>query len=465
MSCSQNNRTQKPTSTETHLWRPPLTRESGVDDVVTFWFGHEHQQSCNSVGYLEDRWALWFRGQDVLFELGQRYGEDLVRRVAKRDDLGLEWWSPRGLLAQIVLLDQVSRCAFRSTSEAFAYDETACELARVIVEGTTWLDFLPIERFFVCLALSHAEDVSLNRLHVIAAKSISKGAPRQVVEFFASIPGFPDEHWDTIDRFGRFPHRNAVLGRRSTADEIEWLQAAPGWARSQSRARLVYWDGRGIGDPIRFLLEFCLIPYDEELVKTRAAFIARQQSLAFGQLPLLEIDGLSLVTTQAILRYVAGKKRLRGRTLAHEATADMVVNAIVDARMPLITARFQDHPGVVLKNFESSILPKLAHQLHVHILSNTGPYICGTDLTYADVFLFEFLEYAADECDILPVLDTFPELAYHRQRMRGFPHMLNYLDSQRRKPLPDDIFLREVCDILDRPLPAYLRESLDQDTE
>ena len=68
--------------------------------------------------------------------------------------------------------------------------------------------------------------------------------------FFATLKGLPHEHFETIERFGRFPHRNAVLSRQSTAEEAAWL-ASPtclGWARSQKKAKLTYWDGSGLSE-------------------------------------------------------------------------------------------------------------------------------------------------------------------------------------------------------------------------
>ncbi|KAJ8602369.1 hypothetical protein CTAYLR_004208 [Chrysophaeum taylorii] len=393
-----------------------------------------------TVAYLQAGWRRWFFGEDVLFEVAQREAAALVRRAATET-----WSSDRGILAQIILLDQVSRCAFRGTAEAYAYDSRASELAK----GAPVELYSAIERFFVCLALSHAEDVALNWLHVEIAGRIGEGAPPEIGEYFKSIPGFPNEHWDAVRRFGRFPHRNAVLGRESTPDEVRWLEDPPAWARSQSRATFVYWNGRGLGDPVRFLLEFCLVPYDEELVTTRDQFQKRRPTLAFGQVPLLEIDGLRIVQTQAILRYVAGKKNLRGSSLRDEARCDAVVNAIMDARAPLITARFKPDPAEALRAFLTATFPTFASHIEHFFIEGGGggPYVCGAELTYADVCLFEFLEYAVDEgADDVVLANTYPRLADHRRHMRAFPHLVAYL--AKRKPKPDAAFVRQVCAIL-----------------
>jgi glutathione S-transferase len=218
-----------------------------------------------------------------------------------------------------------------------------------------------------------------------------------------------------------------------------------------------------LGDVIRFLLEFCLIPFDEVNVLDSDAFAALKASgkLAFGQVPLLEIDGLELVQTQAILRYVAGKKQLRGTTAADEARADMMVNGVLDARMQLITARFQADPTAALAKFETATLPKLAGHLEALLKTHSGEYLCAGGLTYADVVLLETLCYAADECtaNLESILAPIsPRVLAHYQRMRAFKHVGAYLQSERRKPTPDVAFVRRTCAILGMPAPEYARD-------
>ena len=357
----------------------PISSSSGV---LRFWFG-EAGTTCD---YFDAHWPRWFGGRDVLFDVAQRASVTLIRALAGSSP-DATWDSPRGKLARIIALDQFSRCAFRGTPEAFAHDKIACRLARELAESGAFDELLPVERFFVCVALSHAEDAADNQLHVELAARIGAGAPADVAAFFASLNGFPHEHAECIKRFGRFPHRNALLGRESRPEELAWLRAddCPGWARSQRPATLTYWRGRGLGDPVRFLLEFALVPFDEVHVDSAEAFAALKsgQKLAFGQVPLLEIDGLCLVQTQAILRHVARKKGLEGATARAKALADMVVNAVMDARQMLITAHFQDGgPADALASFGAGPLPRLCGELEAVLAQQTGPYIAG-ELTCA----------------------------------------------------------------------------------
>ena len=446
-----------------------LDPSASPDDVLIFWFGADGDK--NTVAYLQNGWTRWFMGQNLLFDLVQHSSTELIARAAGQGPLpagplGLEWTKSRGKLARILLLDQFTRVAFRGTAQAFAHDELACDLARSLA-GEGFDELLPVERFFVALALSHAENLQDSKLHVDLAARLCSSLPagHEVRDYFAKLTGFPHEHFETIERFGRFPHRNALLGRSSTAAEEAWLlsPSCPGWAKSQKRACLTYWNGRGLGDVIRFLLEFCLIPFDEVNVLDSDAFAALKASgkLAFGQVPLLEIDGLELVQTQAIARYVAGKKQLRGTTAADEARADMMVNGVLDARMQLITARFQADPTAALAKFETATLPKLAGHLEALLKTHSGEYLCAGGLTYADVVLLETLCYAADECtaNLESILAPIsPRVLAHYQRMRAFKHVGAYLQSERRKPTPDVAFVRRTCAILGMPAPEYARD-------
>ncbi|KAL1504446.1 hypothetical protein AB1Y20_010852 [Prymnesium parvum] len=432
-----------------------LPEDASPEDVLAFWFGPADADTA-SRAYLTSRMPRWFGGADLMFDIAQRGMRPLIARVARAELAEPAWHTPRGLLAQILVLDQINRSAHRGTAAAFAHDAAACRLARRLAEGGGFETLAPVHRFFVCIALSHSEQLADSELHVALAARLG-----DATGYFASLDGFPHEHYETVARFGRFPHRNALLGRPSTPEEAAWLASpsCPAWARSHARAALHYFDGRGLADPIRFLLEFCLVPYEEPTVTTRADFDALRASgrLAFGQVPLLELDGTPLVQTQAILRYVAAKKGLAGGGAAEAAAADMVVNGVLDARMALIVAPFSETPAAALAAFFGARLPRLAAHLEAIFARHAGPYACGASLTYADVVLLECLTYAADVYDgeLRQLLREYPRVLAHHARMRSFDHMKEFLQSERRKPPPDAAYVRRTCEILGRPCPAY----------
>lgn len=150
-------------------------------------------------------------------EIGERFGAmraDVVARQAagwRRD--------PRCLLAAIVLVDQFSRNIFRDGAEAFAHDVLAQGLTLFATTRKWDRAYTPRERAFLYMPLMHAEDAALQALSV--ERFMALGDEEHV--------RYAREHCDVIVRFGRFPSRNAVLGRANTPEEEQYLAAGGGW--------------------------------------------------------------------------------------------------------------------------------------------------------------------------------------------------------------------------------------------
>jgi uncharacterized protein (DUF924 family) len=126
-----------------------------------------------------------------------------------------EWRNePQGRLAEIIVLDQFSRNIFRNTRAAFAQDGMALVLAQEAVRAQTLTALTPIERSFLLLPYMHSES---KQIHVLAEQLYLEFAPKDNYEFEL-------KHKAIIDRFGRFPHRNVILGRVPTLEEIEFLK-------------------------------------------------------------------------------------------------------------------------------------------------------------------------------------------------------------------------------------------------
>jgi len=183
------------------------------DEILAFWFGHP-----GAAGFGEPR-TEWFR-KDPAFDtmLRKRFGGAIEAALA--GGFG-EWTDPRGTLARVLLLDQFTRNSYRHTPRAFAGDEIALSLAQLGVARNDDARLIPVERCFLYLPFEHAESFT---------------AQEQSIELFtrlAAEPGMADQliwaerHAAIIRRFGRFPHRNAILGRTSTPEEIAFL-ATPG---------------------------------------------------------------------------------------------------------------------------------------------------------------------------------------------------------------------------------------------
>jgi uncharacterized protein (DUF924 family) len=135
---------------------------------------------------------------------------------------GLDQWAatPKGALALIVLLDQLSRNVFRGSSEAYAADQYALAIARRTIANGFDMTLTPVERMFVYLPFEHAETVDAQDESVRLFETLRGALSDSTIDH-------ADRHRDVVRQFGRFPHRNAVLGRISRPEEEAYL-AQPG---------------------------------------------------------------------------------------------------------------------------------------------------------------------------------------------------------------------------------------------
>jgi len=178
-------------------------------DVLDFWFGPRATRGAMR--------AEWFR-KDEKFDaqIRDRFG-DLHERSARRE---LDAWrgEPAAMLALVIVLDQFSRNLFRDDARAFAQDPYARECVREAIARGDEGKFLPVERMFLYLPLEHSEDIDDQRYAIDRMRSL---------EAFPETKGlaqWAEKHEAVVRRFGRFPHRNAILGRASTPEEMEFLR-------------------------------------------------------------------------------------------------------------------------------------------------------------------------------------------------------------------------------------------------
>ena len=201
-----------------YLWRrlggaDPIDPEAQA--VLDFWFA---APGSDEHGTLR---TLWFRKDSATDrEIADRFAP-LIER-ALRGELG--HWSARAesALAQILLLDQFTRNAFRDTPRAFAGDARALRAATAMVGARQDQALPPEQRAFVYLPFEHAEGAAMQDEAVRLFTRLAAEAPMTV-----EMLEFAHAHRDVVQRFGRFPHRNAILGRQSTAEEIVFL-SGPG---------------------------------------------------------------------------------------------------------------------------------------------------------------------------------------------------------------------------------------------
>ena len=197
-------------------------------EVNRFWFGPPPL----GLHTLRDREKLWFgvcatvQQQAAIDEMIRERFAGLMERAAA-GALGVWAASPHRRLALILLLDQFPRNAFRGTARAFATDERALALALSGIQAGADAPLSSLERLFLCMPLQHAERLDVQEESVAAYRRLLEEAPVELRPFFAGVGAFAERHHSIVRRFGRFPHRNATLGRASTPEEQVYLASRP----------------------------------------------------------------------------------------------------------------------------------------------------------------------------------------------------------------------------------------------
>jgi uncharacterized protein (DUF924 family) len=194
-----------------------------VERLLGFWFGEDGGDDAAVAARQAALW--WGKNPDTDLEVEAAFGD-----VASRAAAGtLDHWTgfPRGRLALILALDQLPRVIHRGAPAAFAGDEAALRVAeRGLASGVDRL-LQPIERVFFYLPFEHSESLADQERSVELFRALAASVPPQWRETFDGFLDYAVRHHDVIARFGRFPHRNQVLGRPSTAAELVFL-AEPG---------------------------------------------------------------------------------------------------------------------------------------------------------------------------------------------------------------------------------------------
>ena len=186
--------------------------DAQAQDVLDFWF-----LPPDNPDYGQSR-VEWFRKDDAFdAQIRARFGTLIDAAI----EGGLRAWdaTPHGALARLIVLDQFTRNVYRGTPRAFAGDAQALALALSMTQQGVDQQLPPMLRAFAYLPFEHAEDLAMQARAVELFQSLSQAQPG-----FESMFDYAQRHQEVIVRFGRFPHRNAILGRPSTPDEVEFLR-------------------------------------------------------------------------------------------------------------------------------------------------------------------------------------------------------------------------------------------------
>lgn len=192
--------------------------QSRIEAILSFWFKEQELTAPQ----IDRRMDIWFGGDAILdHEIEKEFAND----IEAASDGRLDHWAndSHGRLALIILIDQFRRNIHRGTADAFSMDKLALKLC---VEGAMEKkdkSLTPIQRVFFYMPLQHAESRKVQAKSVEVYDRLAEAVSPTLRETFLTVAQFAELHRDIIDQFGRFPHRNVLLGRANTAEEDEYL--------------------------------------------------------------------------------------------------------------------------------------------------------------------------------------------------------------------------------------------------
>nr|ABK96973.1 glutathione S-transferase alpha [Hypophthalmichthys nobilis]ACR81582.1 glutathione S-transferase alpha [Hypophthalmichthys nobilis] len=212
---------------------------------------------------------------------------------------------------------------------------------------------------------------------------------------------------------------------------------------------LHYFNGRGKMESVRWLLAAAGVEFEEVFLTKREHFdkLLNDGALMFQQVPLVEIDGMQLVQSRAILNYIAGKYNLYGKDLKERALIDMYAEGTSDLMDLIIMSVFappenkQKQLGNIEQKAKERFLPVFEKGLA------NSQFLVGNQLSRADVHL---LEVTLMLQELFPtILSTFPKIQAFQERMKALPRISKFLQpGSARKPPPDEVYVKTVKEVL-----------------
>ncbi|MBF0277857.1 MAG: DUF924 domain-containing protein [SAR324 cluster bacterium] len=189
-----------------------------IESILNFWFGD--LQADNQIPH--EKREIWFKKSEETDQtIREQFETDLLKAIE-----GTEDWekTPRGILALIILFDQFSRNMFRNTAKAFAQDPLSLRLCLDGVSAKIDEQLRPVERIFFYMPLMHSEVLENQKRCIQCFEKLLESTAPETREMIKGSLDFAHRHCEIIEKFGRFPHRNEILGRPSSREEEEFLK-------------------------------------------------------------------------------------------------------------------------------------------------------------------------------------------------------------------------------------------------
>ncbi|XP_078069360.1 glutathione S-transferase alpha-4-like [Mustelus asterias] len=217
-----------------------------------------------------------------------------------------------------------------------------------------------------------------------------------------------------------------------------------------SKPKLHYFNGRGRMESVRWLLAAAGIEFEEEYLETREQYekLLKDGALLFEQVPMVEIDGMKLVQTNAILNYIASKYNLHGKDIRERALIDMYAEGARDLmvlvmRRPFLPAAERESNLVMINNkAKNRFFPAFEK-----VLSKQSGYLVGNQLSIADLQLLEVILMIEENAAL--ILSDFPQLQKFKVKISSIPRIHKFLQpGSPRKPPPDDHYVQTAKEVL-----------------
>jgi len=190
-----------------------------AQSVYDYWFGTKGL----SLEAVKARGSLWWQGSaDIDYDIERRFGK--LVEVAAHENLNHWLAEPRSALALIILNDQFPRNLYRGSGKAFSHDHLALQYARQLVQSEGFEQLEPVEKTFSLMPFEHSENLQDQEFSVAQFTNLIESVDDQWRESMKFYHQYAVDHMEIIRQFGRFPHRNQLLGRDSTAEEIAYLE-------------------------------------------------------------------------------------------------------------------------------------------------------------------------------------------------------------------------------------------------